>query len=144
MERLERRALVTAATPGGRRVLRLVGSGALVQASEGERGFARFITRLDPPVEWQVEILPGVRSDALWRDAAMTFEYEGRDRHTGMVDLERDLPRLLAIETAGWDVTRIGHGMLEDAERTLAAIRAKRQRRLRAFALDPSSHRLAR
>jgi hypothetical protein len=143
VERLERRALLAGATPGGRCILRLVGSGALEQESEGERAFARFIGRLDPPVEWQVEILPGIRPDALWRDAAMTFEYEGRDRHTGMVDLEHDLPRLLAIEAAGWDVTRVTNGMLEDAERTFAAIRSKRKRRLGALALDPSSHPLA-
>jgi hypothetical protein len=73
----------------------------------------------------------------------MTFEYEGRSRHTGMVDLEDDLPRLLIIEAAGWDLTRVTHGMLEDTARTLAAIRAKRARRLRAFAFDPASHPLA-
>jgi hypothetical protein len=111
---------------GGVRVLRLQRAGALLLESPGERSLDDALRGLEPPLEWQVWVSPTRRVDALWRDAAVVVEYDGRASHGDPRDRAADAVRDEELAELGYLVVRVTAADLQDP----AALR-KRLHRIR-------------
>ncbi|MDP8970967.1 MAG: hypothetical protein M3N52_10830 [Actinomycetota bacterium] len=132
-ERLRRRAQDLGRHRGAVIVRRLFAVGALAQRSEGERLFASVLAGLRPRPLYNVEILPGIRVDALDVEPALVMEYDGREDHSLPAAIDADHQRQFLIQDAGYEVRRISYSMVSTPaarERTLAGIRRARERRL--------------
>lgn len=116
---------------GARWVLRTLESGILEQESEPERILAGLFVGHDPPLEFQVWVLPGIRVDAAWPDAQLVIEYDGEAWHSLPTDREHDRARRAKLRRAGWSVLVVDKRMLADPLRLRRDILALRQRRLR-------------
>ncbi len=119
---------------GARWVLDLVTSGILDQESEGERVVARLFEGHSPPLEFQAWLLEGVRVDAVWRDARLVVEYDGKAHHTYPADREHDRRRRARLRAAGWSVFVVTNDMLGDLAGLRRRILRRRETRLRQLA----------
>lgn len=108
------------------RYLRLAESGVLDQESEGERGAFRDLFTGYPPPDCQVWLLPSVRVDFAYLQAALVIEYLG-DVHAGR--LQADTTRTYALQRAGYFVLLVVRSMLEDADELAAVIQRLRRDR---------------
>jgi len=79
-----------------------------------------------PEINAMVE---GFEVDAVWRDARLVVELDGRDTHGTAAAFERDRERDRVLQVAGWRPVRITHrqirgvsgAVIDDVRRLLAA-----------------------
>jgi very-short-patch-repair endonuclease len=69
-----------------------------------------------PEINAMVE---GFEVDAVWRDAHLVVELDGRDTHGTAAAFERDRERDRALQVAGWRPVRITHRQLRDTPRAV-------------------------
>lgn len=129
-QRLLDRALAAGSSHGARRIVRAVLSGAFRCESEGERNVAALFYEAGPALDFNARLLPGIRVDAVWHDARLVLEYQGRDRHTLPTDRERDEHRTRRLEAAGYEVIEIWSEDLRDPVALRKRILARRAERL--------------
>lgn len=116
---LERRALDLSTLKGARVVLRVIGSRALDQESEGERVLAALLVDFEG-LEWGVkDVVPNRRLDCFERSALFVIEFDGRDHHVLPTDRDADGLRDIEIQSVTIDgialeVFRVTGGMVRD------------------------------
>jgi very-short-patch-repair endonuclease len=69
-----------------------------------------------PEINAMVE---GFEVDAVWRDARLVVELDGRDTHGTVAAFERDRARDRALQVAGWRPVRITYRQMHDAPRAV-------------------------
>lgn len=119
-EWLQDRAAELRHTQGARNVLAAYASGTFAQESEGERVMAAFLAPLELDLEWGVDdVVEGRRLDALARNLALVFEFDGRGHH--VLPSDRDSDGLRDLECAAVEidgvalrVVRITWGMIHE------------------------------
>jgi hypothetical protein len=116
---------------GARRLRTLLAAGHGDQESPGERAFAATMEGFDPPLEWQVYIAPDLRVDALWRDAALVIEYQGRDTHDHPRDRAADAIRHERVRGLGYEVVVVDRHDLREPDALRARLEQARTQRLR-------------
>jgi hypothetical protein len=107
------------------------GNGAIRAALRGRRSGATatksdleemFLTLTDgagiPRPEINVRI-EGFEVDAVWRDARLAIELDGRDTHGTAAAFERDRERDRILHVAGWRPVRITYRQLRDTPRAV-------------------------
>ena len=132
VQRLLDAALAAGNSHGARRVVNAVLSGAFRCESEGERRMAALFFDHRPPLEFNVWLLPGIRVDAVWRDARLVLEYQGRAYHTLPTDRERDARRIARLRAAGHEVVEVRAEDLRDPVALRTRILRLRAERLAA------------
>jgi very-short-patch-repair endonuclease len=60
-------------------------------------------------------VVEGFEVDAVWRDARLVVELDGRDTHGTATAFERDRQRDRALQVAGWRPVRITYRQMRDA-----------------------------
>lgn len=98
LDRLVQRAGELGRRPGAIALRRVFASGQLVKESEGERLMAGLFTACDPQPVWGVWIYADVRIDAVFLEARLVLEYDGRDYHTIDTDRDADSRRELRLK----------------------------------------------
>jgi very-short-patch-repair endonuclease len=61
----------------------------------------------------------GFEVDAVWRDARLVMELDGRDAHGTALAFERDRERDRVLQVAGWRPVRITYRQMRDAPRAV-------------------------
>jgi very-short-patch-repair endonuclease len=64
-------------------------------------------------------LVEGFEVDAVWRDARLVVELDGRDTHGTVAAFERDRERDRALQVAGWRPVRITYRQMHDAPRAV-------------------------
>jgi very-short-patch-repair endonuclease len=64
-------------------------------------------------------LVEGFEVDAVWRDARLVVELDGRDTHGTAAAFERDRARDRALQVAGWRPVRITYRQMRDAPRAV-------------------------
>jgi very-short-patch-repair endonuclease len=64
-------------------------------------------------------LVEGFEVDAVWRDARLVVELDGRDPHGTAAAFERDRARDRALQVAGWRAVRITYRQMRDAPRAV-------------------------
>jgi hypothetical protein len=96
--------------PGNQAVRALLGArraGATVTRSELEVMFLAVIDGTGLPRPEVNVLVAGFEVDAVWRDARVAVELDGRDTHGTAIAFERDRERDRILQAAGWRVVRI-------------------------------------
>jgi very-short-patch-repair endonuclease len=102
-------------------VLHKRGMGATVTRSELEEQFLALIDGAGlprPEINVPVE---GFEVDAVWRDARVVVELDGRSTHGTVEAFERDRERDRLLQTAGWRPVRITARQMATGPLTLVA-----------------------
>jgi very-short-patch-repair endonuclease len=89
-------------------------SGATVTRSELEEMFLRVIDSAGIPRPEINAIVDAFVVDALWRDARLAIELDGRDTHGTAAAFEQDRERDRILLVAGWRPVRITYRQLRD------------------------------
>ncbi|MGH3664988.1 MAG: hypothetical protein ACRDU8_02650 [Egibacteraceae bacterium] len=129
-QRLLDRALAAGNAHGACRVVAAVLSGTFRCESEGERKVAAVFYGVEPPLDFNAWLLPGIRVDAVWHDARLVLEYQSRKHHTLPTDREHDEARLAKLRAAGYEVVEIWAEDLRDPVGLRARVLALRASRL--------------
>ena len=88
--------------------------GATVTRSELEEMFLRLIDAVGIPRPEVNALVEGFEVDAVWRDARLVVELDGRDTHGSTEAFERDRVRDRRLHVAGWRPVRITYRQLRD------------------------------
>lgn len=78
-------------------ILKMIEAGTLQLESEGERSLAQLFGPEDPQPVWQVRI-DGYRMDALFVEARLALEYQGKHYHRSEADQRADRARAAALK----------------------------------------------
>jgi predicted transcriptional regulator of viral defense system len=132
--RLRRRAEAARPQTGAQYVIELVDSGLLDMESEGERDFFEIVQGIDPPLDVQQRLLPGIRVDFVWLDARLVVEYDGVARHTLATDRAHDRRRRSQLRAAKWEVMVVRKEDLADPARLVQRLLQRRRACLAALA----------
>lgn len=100
-----------------RAVLQQRGAGATVTKSELEEMFLSLVDRAGLPRPKTNVLVEGFEVDALWRDARLVVELDGRDTHGTAAAFERDRERDRVLQVAGWRPVRVTYRQLRDGPR---------------------------
>jgi hypothetical protein len=106
-DRLEHALRLLPDHPATGRWLRLLADDGATVESPGERGLLPVLERLDPGIELQVSVAPGIRVDALWRAHAIVIEYRGGDVHDDPRDERADAERDARLRALGFTVVHV-------------------------------------
>lgn len=107
--------------PALRHILAAADLGADVTDSELEDAFVTFARRYRLPRPLLNRTVLGFRVDALWPDARLAIELDGRTTHLTRRRFETDRVRDRALTAAGWRVVRVTWRQLHDDPGALAA-----------------------
>lgn len=83
--------------PGAPTILKMIEAGTLQLESEGERELAQLFGPEDPQPVWQVRI-DGYRVDALFVEARLALEYQGKQYHRSEADRRADRERAATLK----------------------------------------------
>jgi very-short-patch-repair endonuclease len=97
-----------------RAVLHQRRAGATVTKSELEEMFLRLLDAAGIPRPEINVLVEGFEVDAVWRDARLVVELDGRDTHGTAAAFERDRERDRVLQVAGWRPIRITYRQLRD------------------------------
>jgi hypothetical protein len=114
VDRLAERANEAGGRRGAAVVRRICASGQLGQDGEGERLMARLFRRGDPQPRWGVWIYRDAQVDALFPEARLAVEFDGKIHHSIDADPDHDSRRELRLKRDGIEVIRITCSMLRD------------------------------
>jgi very-short-patch-repair endonuclease len=95
--------------------------GASVTSSELEETFLRLTDAAGIPRPEVNALVEGFLVDAVWRDARLVVELDGRDVHGTAAAFETDRERDRALHVAGWRPIRITYRQLRDTPRQVVA-----------------------
>jgi very-short-patch-repair endonuclease len=102
---------------------------------ELERRFADLIRDSDLPMYEPNARVCGYEVDALWLDARLIVELDGRSFHTDAFSAERDDTKTVRLRLAGYEVLRLTYAMIERRpDWVLEVVRTMRARGLAANA----------
>lgn len=87
-------------------------AGATVTRSELEEMFLAAIDAAGLPRPEINALVEGFEVDAVWREARLVVELDGRDAHGTALAFERDRGRDRVLQVAGWRPVRITHRQL--------------------------------
>ena len=110
--------------PGNRAVRAVLGArraGAAVTKSELEVMFLAVLDGAELPPPAVNVLVEGFEVDAVWRDAQVAVELDGRDTHGTAMAFERDRERDRILQAAGWRVVRITFRQMRLGRDTLVA-----------------------
>jgi very-short-patch-repair endonuclease len=96
-------------------------AGTTVTKSELEEMFIELIDAAGLPRPEINAIVEGFEVDAVWRDARLVVELDGRDTHGTAAAFERDRERDRVLQVAGWRPVRITHTQMRDTPRALTS-----------------------
>lgn len=118
--------------PGAAEVAALLADGTLQLESEGERDLAAIFGPEDPQPVWQVRI-GGFRVDAVFVEARLVLEYQGRRHHHSEHDRRADRARAAKLRTDhGIEIIEVRAGDLANPVALRERVLAVRAERLRA------------
>ncbi|MGH8884311.1 MAG: type IV toxin-antitoxin system AbiEi family antitoxin domain-containing protein [Egibacteraceae bacterium] len=137
LDRLVERAEELRRRPGAVALRHVFASGQFAQESEGERLMARLFRPGDPQPSWAVWVYPDVRVDAIFLEARLVLEYDGRDHHTIDTDRDADSRRELRLKHDQIEVLRITYGMLREMQGQTRAMVLRIYRQRLALGLPP-------
>jgi very-short-patch-repair endonuclease len=89
-------------------------AGATVTRSELEEMFLALIDADRLPRPEVNAIVEGFEVDAVWRDARLAVELDGRDTHATAASFESDRQRDRILQVAGWRPIRITYRQMRD------------------------------
>jgi very-short-patch-repair endonuclease len=95
--------------------------GSTVTKSELEETFLRLIDAAGIPRPEINALVEDFEVDAVWRDARLVVELDGRDVHGTAAAFETDRERDRALQVAGWRPVRITYRQLRDTPREVVA-----------------------
>ena len=93
--------------------------GSTATKSDLEEMFLALIDAAGIPRPEINALVEGFEVDALWRDARLVVELDGRDTHGTAAAFERDRARDRALQVAGWRAVRITYRQMRDAPRAV-------------------------
>jgi very-short-patch-repair endonuclease len=93
--------------------------GATATKSELEEMFLALIDATGIPRPEINALVEGYEVDAVWRDARLVVELDGRGAHGTAAAFERDRERDRVLQVAGWRPVRITHRQMRDAPRVV-------------------------
>jgi very-short-patch-repair endonuclease len=102
-----------------RAALRARRSGATVTRSELEEMFLQLTDEAGIPRPEINAIVGGFEVDAVWRDAGLAVELDGRDTHGTAAAFERDRERDRILQVAGWRTVRVTYRQMRDSPRAV-------------------------
>ena len=95
--------------------------GQTATKSELEEIFLRLVDAAGIPRPKVNALVEGFEVDAVWRDARLVVELDGRDTHRTAAAFETDRQRDRALHVAGWRPVRITYRQLRDTPREVVA-----------------------
>lgn len=104
-----------------RAVLRARRAGATVTKSDLEIMFLGIVDGTDLPEPEKNVLVEGYEVDAVWREARVAVELDGRDTHGTAMAFERDRERDRMLQAAGWRVVRITYRQMRYGRDALVA-----------------------
>ena len=96
-------------------------AGTTITKSELEEMFIELIDAAGLPRPEINAIVEGFEVDAVWRDARLVVELDGRATHGTAAAFERDRERDRILQVAGWRPVRITHRQMRDTPRAVGA-----------------------
>lgn len=133
-DKLSQRAESLRQHRGAMAILDLFESGMLDQESELERKLALELAAIGLYPAWGMEVLPGIRPDAVFPEASYLVECDGAEWHSIESDLANDITREGVLRNDGWHIDRIRDEDLAVDRRTQTAARIAATRRERIAA----------